>query len=79
MNEHMNEHEQERIAQLLKKSVSPIHAREVGLGRDLWPAMLKRIEARPAAMPWFDWVLLAAVTACLVFFPGAIPLLLYHL
>jgi hypothetical protein len=76
----MNEHDQERIEQLLKKSLPPISAR-VGaeLRSDLWPAMLKRLEARPPAVPWFDWALLAAVAAWLVFFPGAIPVLLYHL
>jgi hypothetical protein len=41
--------------------------------------MLQRLEERPAAIPWFDWALLAAVAAWLVFFPGAIPVLLYHL
>jgi hypothetical protein len=30
-------------------------------------------------MPWFDWVLLGAAVVCLIFFPRAIPLLLYHL
>ena len=78
----MNEHDQERIEQLLKKSLPPVSARAGSeLPRDLWPAMLKRMddEARPAAVPWFDWALLAAVAAWLVFFPGAIPVLLYHL
>jgi hypothetical protein len=28
---------------------------------------------------WFDWALGAAVVAWLVFFPAAIPVLLYHL
>ncbi len=76
----MNEHDQERIAQLLKQSLPPISARvDAEVRRDLWPAMLKRLEARPTAVPWFDWALLAAVAAWLVFFPGAIPVLLYHL
>ena len=76
----MNEFDQERIKQLLKNSLPPISGR-VGaeLPRDLWPAMLKRLEATPTAVPWFDWALLAAVAACLAFFPGAIPVLLYHL
>jgi hypothetical protein len=76
----MNERHQERMEQLLKKSLPPISA-QVGaeLRRDLWPAMLKRLEARPTAVPWFDWALLTAVAAWLVFFPGAIPVLLYHL
>ncbi len=76
----MNEHEQERIKQLLKNSLPPISGRVAAeLRRDLWPAMLKRLAARPTKVPWFDWVLLAAVAAWLVFFPGAIPVLLYHL
>ena len=68
------------MEQLLKKSLPPISA-QVGpeLRRDLWPAMLKRLEARPTAVPWFDWALLAAVAVWLSFFPGAIPVLLYHL
>jgi hypothetical protein len=76
----MNEHGQERIKQLLKNSLPPVSGHvEAELRRDLWPAMLKRLEAGPASVPWFDWALLAAVAACLAFFPGAIPVLLYHL
>lgn len=76
----MNEQDQEPIQQLLWEAVQPITG-QVGaeLRRDLWPAMLKRLEARPCKVPWFDWALLAAVAALLVFFPGAIPVLLYHL
>ena len=74
----MNEHHQERTDQLLKMTLPPM-----GAGgerrRDLWPAMLTRLEARPAPIPWFDWVLLVAAAACLAIFPGAIPVLLYHL
>jgi hypothetical protein len=74
----MNEHDQKRIEQLLKTTLPPM-----GVGveprRDLWPAMLKRLETRPTAVPWVDWALLAAAAACLAFFPGAIPVLLYHL
>ena len=76
----MNEHDKERIEQLLKESLPPIGAR-VGAEprRDLWPAMLQRLAARPIAVPWFDWALLTAVAGWLAFFPGAIPVLLYHL
>jgi len=76
----MNEHDQERIKQLLKNSLPQVGGQvDAELRRDLWPAMLKRLEAAPAAVPWFDWALLAAVAACLAFFPEAIPVLLYHL
>jgi hypothetical protein len=76
----MKEHDHERLEQMLKNALPSISPR-IGaeLKRDLWPAMLKRLEARPSAVPWFDWALLALVAAWLAFFPGAIPVLLYHL
>jgi hypothetical protein len=74
----MNEHDQKRIDQLLKMTL-PLMEASGEPRRDLWPEMLKRLEARPAAVPWFDWALLAAAVACLAIFPGAIPVLLYHL
>jgi hypothetical protein len=76
----VNEQDQERIQQLLRETMQPITV-QVGaeLRRDLWPAMIQRLEARHFKVPWFDWALLAAVAALLVFFPGAIPVLLYHL
>jgi len=76
----MNVNEQERIKQLLKSSL-PRSSAQTGaeLRRNLWPAMLQRLEEPPAAVPWFDWALFAAVAAWLVLFPGAIPVLLYHL
>ena len=74
----MNENDQKRIEQWLKTTLPPMGP-GVELRHDLWPAVLKRLEARPPAMPWFDWVLLAAAAAWLAFFPGAIPVLFYHL
>jgi hypothetical protein len=74
----VKEQNQEGIEQLLKKTMQPIPG-QAELRCDLWPAMLKRLEAKPARIPWFDWALLAAVAALLIFFPGAIPVLLYHL
>jgi hypothetical protein len=76
----MKQQDQQGIELMLKKTMQPIscHA-DAELRRDLWPAMLKRLEASPARIPWFDWALLAAVASLLIFFPGAIPVLLYHL
>ena len=76
----MHENDQERIARLLRQSLPPVGAQpDSNPPRDLWPAMLKRLDAPLAAMPWFDWALIAIVVAWLAFFPGAIPVLLYHL
>jgi len=47
--------------------------------RDLWPAVLRRMDAHPAAPPLFDWALLAGLVAFAGFFPAAIPVLLYYL
>ena len=76
----MMEHETERMQQLLRMTVPPVAGRAgAELRRDLWPAMLRRLEARPVEVPWLDWALLGAVAVWLVFSPGAIPLLLYYL
>jgi hypothetical protein len=63
----MNQPEIDDLKKLLKDSLSSAGSLE--LQRDLWPTMLRRL----------DWTLLAAVTALLIFFPGMIPALLYHL
>ncbi len=68
--------EQERMKELLQKTLG----RENGeLKRDLWPQMLRRLEQRPAAVPWFDWALAGAAIAWLLISPNVIPVLLYHL
>jgi hypothetical protein len=72
----MNETDDLELREFLKKGVAPVNA---DLQRDLWPAMLRRMEKRERDVPWFDWVLLGAVTACLLFAPQMIPMLLYHL
>ncbi len=55
-------------------------AAETGLRRDLWPAMLRRLEEPPApAVPWYDWALAAGVMAMVVLFPKMALLFAYHL
>ena len=86
----MTEQEQKKIADLLKQTLTPVN-RE--LGRDLWPAMLRRLEQRPAtkpwfaimlsptslaSVPWFDWALLAALIIGLCIYPKSIAIWLYH-
>jgi hypothetical protein len=69
--------EESRLQTLLKREFPPLQNAE--LHRDLWPQMLRRLEAQPLHVPWFDWVLAAAVAAALLLFPNAIPALLYQL
>ncbi len=72
INQEMKEH--------LQQSIAP--AKDTELRRDLWPQMLAKLEEQPApahAIPWFDWALAALAGAALLFFPGIIPALFYHL
>ena len=80
----MNQSEQERIAKLLKQSLPPVPDEHAELARDLWPAMLQRLQEPEAPVAWFervwfDCALVAAAAVMLAFFPSAIPMLLYHL
>ena len=76
MDSKTQENEKELQA-LLQREFPPLQNAE--LQRDLWPQMLRRLDARPLRLPWFDWVLAAAVAAALLLFPNAIPALLYQL
>jgi hypothetical protein len=85
----MHEPEQKGLADLLKRSVTPVNAE---LQRDLWPQMLRRLDERAAqrnwfaamvygslpAVPWFDWALLAVLVVSICVFPKSIPIWLYH-
>jgi hypothetical protein len=85
----MNPSEQERIAKLLKQSLPPVTGDGAQLRRDLWPAMLRRMQQQETPVTWFekawfnqvwfDCALATAVIAGMAFFPSAIPVLLYHL
>lgn len=74
----MNTHDEERMKQLLRQALTPIEG-EPEPSRDLWPAVLKRMDKRMAAVPWFDWALGAGLAAMAVFFPASVPVLLYYL
>lgn len=70
-------HQEERMQTRLKQAIPPTQGE---LQRDLWPKMLDRLARPPlAAVPWFDWALLAAVILLLLLAPRSLPLLLYHL
>ena len=73
----MSEPEMDEMKKLLKEALPPVGESE--LRRDLWPAMLRRLDERAVRVPWWDWVLLAGVSLLMLFFPGVIPALLYHL
>jgi hypothetical protein len=72
-----NEENEKELQALLKREFPPLQNAEPQ--RDLWPQMLRRLDAQPLRVPWFDWLLAAAVAVALLLFPNAIPALLYQL
>lgn len=74
----MNKEEQDRIEKLLQQALPRVDANAAPT-RDLWPQVLKRLDARSTSVPWFDWALLAALIALTVLFPASIPVFLYYL
>jgi hypothetical protein len=84
----MNEQDRDRMKKLLQQALPPVEG-DAGPERDLWPGMLRRMDAEKAAMPltgwacfngaWFDVALLAGVVGLVAIFPAAVPVLLYYL
>jgi hypothetical protein len=67
---------------LMRSALAPVGA-ESELHRDLWPAMLRRMEEQasrgPGSVPWLDWALGGALLAFAVIAPRTIPVILYYL
>ena len=62
------------------REVFPPMGEAAELRRDLWPAMLRRLEERQSrSVAWYDLVLAAAVLAIAAFFPKLALLFAYHL
>ncbi|HEX8880526.1 MAG TPA: hypothetical protein VF749_10880 [Candidatus Acidoferrum sp.] len=76
MTDKMTHQDEKELQALLKREFPPFETAE--LERDLWPEMLRRLDAQPLRVSWFDWALAAAVAAMLLLFPNAIPALLYQ-
>jgi hypothetical protein len=84
----MNEDDQDRIKKLLQQALPPVKG-DSEPRRDLWPAMLRRLDARPAApiltgwarfnSVWFDGALAAGLVALIASSPASIPVILYYL
>jgi hypothetical protein len=79
----MKRHDVASIEKLLKQALPPVE-RDAEPARDLWPAVLRRLDAEADPVPafgcaWLDCTLLAGIAAFAVFFPASIPMLLYCL
>jgi hypothetical protein len=83
MNAHDQDHQQTRMKKLLHEALPPV-AGDAGPGRDLWPEVLRRLDARVSAPAspgwvWFDGALLAGLVGLVAIFPTAIPVFLYYM
>ena len=76
MTDKMTHPDEQDLQAFLKREFPPF---ETELQRDLWPRILRRLDAKTPRVPWFDWALAAAVAAMLLLFPSVIPALLYQL
>ena len=76
----MNAQNEDRMKELLKDALPRV---EDAAGQephtDLWPAVLRRLDAQPAPVPWFDWALATGLVAFAALFPAAIPVFFYYL
>ena len=72
----MDEFDDRQIREGLKRSFPPVNTE---LGRDLWPAVLHRLDTRPARVPWYDWALIGFSASVLLFFPHLLLVFAYHL
>ena len=67
---------------LLQNALPPV-GDEPETPRDLWPAMLRRMDEQAsqgvASVPWFDWALGGALLTFAAVAPRTIPVILYYL
>ncbi|HYL11662.1 MAG TPA: hypothetical protein VEV41_01410 [Terriglobales bacterium] len=70
------ENDDKEIRGILKAAFPSV---EAAPRRDLWPAILRRLDERVITTPWYDWAALALLACLLFLFPRFIPVLLYHL
>jgi len=68
--------EDRQIREALKQSFPPVNT---ALRRDLWPAVLRKLDARPVRVPWYDWALIGLSASVFLFFPQLILVFAYHL
>lgn len=74
----METNRENRMKELLQQALPPVNT-EAEPARDLWPLLLRRLDAHPAAPTWFAWALIAGLLALAALFPTAIPVFLYYL
>jgi hypothetical protein len=72
----MTEHDDRQLREALKQSFAPVNTE---LRRDLWPAVLRKLDDRQARVPWYDWALIGLSASVFLLFPQLIFVVAYHL
>ena len=77
-----NHDEAARVKDLLQRAMTSVGDDDQP-DRNLWPAMLRRMDEEhvrgAASVPWFDWALAAGLVAFAAMAPRTIPVILYYL
>ena len=76
MNMDKDKDNDQQIRDALKRSFSPVNAE---LRRDLWPDVLRRLDARSVGVPWYDWALGGLSAVAFLVFPQLVLVFAYHL
>ena len=72
----MTEDNERQIRNALKRSLPPVNTE---LARDVWPDVLRKLDAHPLRVPWYDWVLIGLSASVFLVFPRLIFVFAYHL
>jgi hypothetical protein len=73
---YMTKHDDRQIRDTLKQSFSPV---KTALRRDLWPDVLRKLDLRPARVPWYDWAMVGLSAVMFLVFPRLVLVFAYHL
>jgi hypothetical protein len=72
----MTERDDRQIREALRQSFPPVNT---DLRRDLWPAVLHKLDTHTVRVPWYDWALVGLGAGVLVLFPQLMLVFAYHL
>jgi hypothetical protein len=72
----MSEQDPNDIRRLLQDAFPRVNAE---LGRDLWPAMARTLDARARRFVWYDWAMAGLAGGLIAAFPDLVLVLFYHL
>jgi hypothetical protein len=73
---YMTENDDRQMRDALKQSFPPA---KIELPRDLWPDVLRKLDARQVGAPWYDWALVGLSAVMFLAFPRLVLVFAYHL